>query len=173
MQASVRTCLRNSRTCVNVAAVKETHFICEADCRLLKDDFVVYSAFGSRLSTGVTLLVGRSLDAIVNVVFAGDGSRLLVADVAVKTFEFRIAAVHAPNFAAERRPFLPRLGSFLDASRRTVLEGDWNAILDPNIDRAGRGASGLARCDSGLSDLLTVFDLIDRSGLTWTELTVT
>ena len=106
-------------------------------------------------------LVGRSLDAIVNVVFAGDGGQLLVADVAVKTFEFRRAVVHAPNMAAERRSFLRRLGSFLDASKRTVLVGDWNAILDPNIDRAGRGASRLARCDSSLSDFLTEFDFVD------------
>ena len=90
--------------------MQETHFICEVDCRVLKDDFVVYLAFGRRLSTGVSLLVGRSLNAIVNVVFAGDGGRLLVADVAVKTFEFRIAAFHAPNSAAERRPFLRRWG---------------------------------------------------------------
>ena len=83
----------------------------------LENDFVVYSAFGSRLSTGVSLLVERSLDAIVNVVFAGDGGRLVVADVAVKTFEFRIAVVYAPNIAAERRVFFRRLGSFLDASK--------------------------------------------------------
>ena len=151
-----------SNLCVNVTAVQETHFVCEADCRVLKDDFVVYSAFGSRFGAGLSLLVGRSLDAIVNVVFAGDRGRLLVADVVVKTFEFRIAAVHVPNSAAERRSFLRRLGSFLDASRRTVLVGDWNAILDPNIDRAGRGAGSWARCDSGLPDFLTEFDLVDR-----------
>ena len=40
--------------------------------------------------------------------------------------------------------------------------GDWNAILDPNIDRAGQGASSLARCDSALSDFLTEFELVDR-----------
>ena len=113
-----------SNLCVDVAAVQETHFICKADCRVLENDFVVYSAFGSRLSAGVSLLVGRSLDAIVDVVFAGDGGRLLVADVAVKTFKFRIAAVHVPNSTAERRSFLRRLGSFLDASKRTVLVGD-------------------------------------------------
>ena len=56
---------------------------------MLRDDFVVYSAFGSRLGAGISLLVGRSHDAIVNVVFSGDGGRLLVADVAVKTFEIR------------------------------------------------------------------------------------
>ena len=62
-----------------------------------------------------------------------------MADVAVKTFEFRIAAVYTPNTASERRPFLRRLGPFLDALRRRVLVGDWNAILDPYIDRVGRG----------------------------------
>ena len=151
-----------SSLCVDVATVQETHFICKADCRVLKDDFVVYSAFGSHFSAGISLLVGRSLDAIVNVVFAGDGGRLLVADVAVKTFEFRRAAVHVPNTTAERRSFLRWLGSFLDASKQTVLVGDWNAILDPNIDRAGRGASCVARCDSALSDFLTEFELVDR-----------
>ena len=90
------------------------------------------------------------------------GGRQVVAGVAVKTFEFRIAAVHAPSTAAERRPFFRRFGSFLDASKRTVLVGDWNAILDPNIDRAGWGASGLGRCDSSLFDILTEFDLFDR-----------
>ena len=146
--------------CMDIAAVQETHFICEADCRMLKN--VVYSAFGSHSSTGVSLLVGCSLDAIVDVVFAGDGGQLLVADVAVKTFEFRIAVVHVPNTTAERRSFLRRLRSFLDASKRTVLVGDWNAILDPNTDRAGRGANSVVRCDNALSDFLTEFELVDR-----------
>ena len=61
-----------SNICVHVAAVQETHFTCDADCRVLEDDFVIFSAFGSHLSAGVSLLVGRSLDAIVNLVFEGD-----------------------------------------------------------------------------------------------------
>ena len=60
-----------SNLCVDVAAVQETHFICEADCRVLEN---VYSAFGSRFSAGVSLLVGRSLDAIVDVVFQVTGA---------------------------------------------------------------------------------------------------
>ena len=39
---------------------------------------------------------------------------------------------------------------------------DWNAILDPKIDRAGQGASGSVRGDSAQLDFLTEFDLIDR-----------
>ena len=59
---------------VDVAAVQETHFPCGADCRVLESDFNVFSAYGSRTSAGVSLLVGRSLDADVDVVFAGDGA---------------------------------------------------------------------------------------------------
>ena len=147
-----------SNLCGDVAAVQETYFFCEADCRVLEDDFVIYSAFGSRLSAGVSLLVGRSFDAIVNVVFAGDGGRLLVTDDAWKTFEFRIAAVYAPNSAA----VLSAVGVLPGCLEAGSSRGDWNAILDPNIDRAGRGASGLAKCEGSLFDFLTEFDLIDR-----------
>ena len=147
---------------VDVAAVQETHFTCGADCRVLEKDFNVFSAYGSRASAGVSLLVGRSLDADVDVVFAGDGGRLVVADVAVKSFKFRLVAVYAPNFAAERVPFFRRLAPFLDDSKRLVLMGDWNAILDPKIDKVGRGASRWGRCDSSLAGLMTRHDLVDR-----------
>ena len=94
IQASVRACLLNSRTSeFVVAAVQETHFTCGADYRVLESDFNVFSAYGSRTSAGVSLLVGRSLDADVDVVFASDGGRLVVADVAVKSFKFRLVAV--------------------------------------------------------------------------------
>ena len=66
---------------VNVAAMQQTHFICAADCRVLENDFNVFSAYGSRSSAGVSLLVGHSLD--VDLVFAGDGGRSVVADVTV------------------------------------------------------------------------------------------
>ena len=55
--------LKNFR--VNVAAVQETHFICAADCRVLENDFNVFSAYGRCNSTGVSMLVGRSFDADV------------------------------------------------------------------------------------------------------------
>ena len=78
---------------VDVAAVQETNFTCGVDCRELESDFNVFSAYGSRISVGVSLLIGRSLDADVDVVFAGGRGRLVVADVAVKGFMFRLVAV--------------------------------------------------------------------------------
>ena len=137
---------------VDVAAVQETHFTCSADCRVLESNFNVFSAYGSRASAGVSLLVGRSLDADVDVVFAGDGGRLVVADVAVKSFKFRLVAVYAPNFTAERVSFFRRLAPFLDDTKR----------LDPKIDKVGRGASRSGRCESSLAGLMTRHDLVDR-----------
>ena len=130
---------------------------------------MVFSAFGSRCSAEVSLLVGPSLNAIVNLVFADDGGRLVVADVAVKSFELRVVAVYAPNYAGERRSVFWLLGLFLDGPKWLVLVGDWNAILDPKIDKGGRGARGLDWCESSLIDLLAEHNLIDRFRLDWPE----
>ena len=54
------------------------------------------------------------------------------------------------------------LAPFLDDTKRLVLMGDWNAILDPKIDKVGRGASRLGRCESSLAGLMTRHDLVDR-----------
>ena len=40
--------------------------------------------------------------------------------------------------------------------------GDWNAILDPKIYRARRGASGLGRWESSRTDFMAPHDLIDK-----------
>ena len=148
--------------CIDVAAVQETHFTCGADWRVLESGFNIFFAYGSRTSAGVSLLIGCSLDADVDVAFAGDGDRLVVADVAVKSFKFRLVVVYAPNIAAERVPFFRRLAPFLDDTKRLVLMGDWNAILDPKIDMVGLGASRLGRCESSLVGIMTRHDLVDR-----------
>ena len=95
---------------------------------------------------------------------AGDSLHLCggLADIAVKTFKFRVVAVYAPNTSGERRSFYRRLEPFLDDSKRIILMGDWNAILDPKVDKDRRGARRLERCESSLIDFLAEFDLIDR-----------
>ena len=59
-----------------------------------------------------------------------------MADVAIKSFKFRLVAVYAPNIAVEKASFFRRLVPFLDNSKWVVLIGYWNAILDPKIDKA-------------------------------------
>ena len=62
----------------------------------------------------------------------------------------------------ERVSFFRRLAPFLDDTKRLVLMGDWNAILGPKIDKVGRGASRLGRCESSLVGFMTRHDLVDR-----------
>ena len=94
-------------------------FTCFADCWVLVDDYVILSAYGSRSSIGVSLLIGSSINADINLVIVDDGS-----DVAVKSFEFRLASVYVPNFASERASFFRRLAPFLDDPKWIVLVGD-------------------------------------------------
>ena len=68
-------------------------------------------------------------------------------------------AIYAPNYIGERRSFFRQFELFRGDSKRIVL--DWNAILDPQIDKVGKGASGLDRCESSLVDLIARFDLFD------------
>ncbi len=75
------------------------------------NQFVVLSLFGSRCSAGVSQLVRCSLNAIVRLILVDDGDRLVVADVAVKSFEFRVVAVYASISVGERGSFLPRVGA--------------------------------------------------------------
>ena len=58
---------------------------------------------------------------------------------------FGWVTVYVPNIAAERVFFFRRLASFLYDTKRIVFMGDWNAILDPKIDRAGKGVRGSGR----------------------------
>ena len=127
---------------------------------MLKDDFVVHSELGDRCSTEVSLLIGRSFYTDVDLVFAGDAGRLVVADVAVKSFAFRVVMVYESNYIGERRSFFRQLELFLNDSKLIVLVDDWNVILDPKIDKAGRGASGLDRCESSLVDFMPRFQLL-------------
>ena len=144
---------------IYVVSVQETHFTCTAECRVLEDEYIVLSVFGSRSSVRVSLLIWRSLNADVNLILADDGDRLVVVNVAVKSFEFQVVAVYAPNIAAER--FFRWLAPFFDNPKRIVLVDDWNAILDRKIDRVGKGASGSRRWESSLLDLMARYDLVD------------
>ena len=90
---------------VNVASVQETHFTCTADCQVLEDDYFTLLAFGSCSSIGVSLLIGRCLNADVKLVLADDRGPLVVADVFVKSFQFWVAGAHVPCIVVEKGSF--------------------------------------------------------------------
>ena len=151
---------------LNVTAVQETHFICAADCQVLEGVFDVFSAFACRSSTGVSLLVRRSLDADVNVGFAGDEDQLLEPMFLCKASSFMWLRFMRPISQWIGILFFRRLVPFLDDLKWPDLMGNWNTILYPKIDKVGRENSRLGRCESSLIDLmvwLTGFEFPTRT----------
>ena len=85
-----------------------------------------------------------------------------MADDAVKSFEFQLAAVYAPSIAAERIFFFQQLALFLDNLKWIVLMGDWNVILDPKIYWVRSRAKDSGIRESNLIDFMACHDLVDR-----------
>ena len=123
---SVHLLAELSNLCIDVAAVQENHFICMENCRMLERDYVVASDFGVCCNAGFSLLIGCRPKADIGVVFAGDGGRLIMANVAVKEFDFRMVTVYGLNSIAERRSLFRQVRPFFTGPKRL---GDWNAIL--------------------------------------------
>ena len=65
-----------------------------------------------------------------------------MAYVAVKNFELPVFVVYVPNVVCKRRSFFQRLGSLFDDQKQLMFVGGRNVILDPKLDKAGRGACG-------------------------------
>ena len=120
---------------VNICCLQETHFIPSDYESVLSKDFLLFSAYFDSHSRGVSWLISRSLNAACTLVFADPAGRLCVVDATIKGEAFRLIGVYGPNLQSERVSFFSRIDPFVTSSRRVVLVGDWNAVLDPNIDR--------------------------------------
>ena len=103
-----------SNLCVNVAAVQGLTSLAQRTVRCWRTTLWSFRHSVATVALGISLLVGRSFNDIVTLVFASDGGRLVVANVADKHFEFWVVAVYAPNSIGERRSFFRRFGLFLD-----------------------------------------------------------
>ena len=113
-------CLENSRTpsVCHCSARDSLHFHCGLS--VTKNDYAVLSVYGNRNSVGVSLLIGHSCTADVNLVLEDERSRLVVADVAVKSFKFQVYAVYTPNIVAESVFHFRRLAPVPNNPKRMV-----------------------------------------------------
>lgn len=149
---------------VDICCIQETHFIPSDYQGVLLRDFQLYSAHYDTHARGVTWLVKRTLDASCDPIYADPEGRLLVLDVTVKDVAFRFIGVYAPNNHAELVSFFRRIEPFMNSSRRLVLAGDWNAVLDPELDRGvnTRRDTNQNRDAKAFRDFVDKFDLVDK-----------
>ena len=63
-----------------------------------------------------------------------------VLDVTIKDTAFRLIGVYGPNVTSELPALFRRIELYVVPSKRVILVGDWNAVLDPNLDRGAISA---------------------------------
>ena len=101
---------------------------------ILSRDYLSFSAYFDGRSRGVTWLISRRLDATRALVLSDPADRLCVLDVTIKDKAFRLIGVYGPNATRELPAFFRRIEPYVTPSKRVILVGDRNAVLDPNLD---------------------------------------
>ena len=102
---------------------------------ILSRDYLSIPAYFDGRSRGITRLISRRLDATCALVLSDPAGRLCILDVTIKDKAFRQIGVYVPNVNSELPAFVRRIEPYVVPSKRVILVGDWNAVVDPNLDR--------------------------------------
>ena len=147
---------------IDICWLQETHFDSNFHEGVLSRDYLSFSAYFDGRSRGVTWLISRHLDASCALVLSDPAGRLCVLDVTIKDKAFRLIGVYGPNATSEFPAFFRRIEPYVVPSKRVILVGDWNAVLDPNLDR-GAVSAGTNTLDARyFRDFVQRLDLVDK-----------
>ena len=121
-----------------------------------------FSAYFDGGSRDVTWLISRHLDATCALVLSDPAGRLCVLDITIKDKAFRQIGVYGPNVTSELPAFFRRIEPYVVLSKRVILVGDWNAVLDPNLDGGAISASTNPLDARYFCDFVEQLDLVDK-----------
>ena len=119
---------------IDICCLQETHFDSNFHEGILSRGYLSFSACFDGRSRGGTWLVSRRLDASCALVLSDPSGRLCVLDVTIKDKAFRLIGVYGPNVTSELPAFFWRIEPYVVPSKRVILVGDWNTVLDPNLE---------------------------------------
>ena len=149
---------------VHVVGLQETHWSTEVEARQWSKDFPsydIYWSLGSSKQNGVSILVDRSLRALVRRTANDDDGRFLALSVSLGDVEYSVACVYCPYSSVDRVRFFRRvLEPMLDENHLIVL-GDFNTVLDPALDRLNVSRPRPDPAARLLSSLVTGYSLCD------------
>ena len=119
------------------------------------------SSPGSARSSGVAILF-RPLFQVKHV-RRDDCGRLIVVEFSGNNFDFQVMCLYAPNSRDEGRQFFESLYQSIDPDIPIVMCGDFNATVDPHIDRYGCNpvSPWANNWASTHPQLMSTFDLCD------------
>ena len=125
----------------------------------------VFFCHSSEHSRGVLTLVKERLDCQLKVCKQDELGRYVILKGLVQGQPFIFANIYAPNKVNEQCIFYDEIRNELaeveaDADHRIIIGGDFNVILDPDLDGSG-GKPKLKESCKNLENLCSAFDLID------------
>ncbi len=138
---------------VDVACLQETHAPSHKSIRkwFANSGFRVVSSSVSHKRCGSAILINNLLN--VKQVIRDDAGRFVQAIVDFGEDQLSFISLYAPNKNPDRNAFFSSLTGLIDLTRPTFVCGDFNSVLDSDLDRLRRasytGAAASRAQDSG------------------------
>ena len=140
------------------------------------EDKIIWN-FGRADSCGVAILLIKDNIQIENFHLDFYG-RVIRLDFAADGFEnFRIVNAYFPSESSDRLEFLNTFAQYISGAKNIILGGDFNFILDPNLDKIGGNLSKGTVGSKTFKTLAEKFSLSDcfrhlnpnKKAVTWTR----
>ena len=125
----------------------------------------MYFSHGSEHSRGVLVLIKNSLEFEIKSVWQDKEGRFIFLEALVQDQKFLLVIIYAPNKTSEQTLFFDKIRDELDNTDidddcRIIIGGDFNVILDPNLDGFG-GKPKLKESAKQIENICLLYDLID------------
>ena len=156
------SCLYLQHRGIDICCLRETHFDSNFHEDILSKDYLSFSAYFECRSRSVTWLVSIHLVATCALVLSDPAGRLCVLDVTIKDKAFQLIGVYGPNATSELSAFIWRIKPYVIPSKWVILVGDWNTVLDPNLDRGAISADTNILDARQFCKFVEWFDLVDK-----------
>lgn len=129
----------------------------------------IISSYGTNHSKGVTVLFKPGLDVDILNTKRDDNGRMLLLDVRIQGTVFKLVNIYSPNSQHNQTQFFNRLkqimAEYIDDHDNILIGGDFNFIVDINLDRKGgseiRKTQTRERISNCLDEIMSTFNLQD------------
>ena len=134
----------------DIVCLQEAHVISLEECRTWFScyGYLVAASCGSNHSCGTVILFRPVFSLLAS--FSGPNGRFVSCDFLHQDYRFRVISLYAPNTNPQRDDFFEYVSSMADLNLPSILCGDFNAVFNRTMDRAGSDPNDSSR-DSSVS----------------------
>ena len=145
---------------VDICFIQEAHYTNECKVVWGKDwgGEMYFSGNDSR-SMGVGIMFNPSFNMnVINSTEIVEG-RALALNININEKQLTLVNVYGPN--KDDVTFFEKIETFCNSNENILLGGDFNVVIDPNIDKSGGNKNTHPRCRAKLKKIMDDFELID------------